>query len=294
MKINLKSCILLPPAALLAWAIFHQGNREPAKEPSGAMPEPAARARVAAPAPRIDWPQIAGQGIATSPSGQIETDSEYGRLLKRLEAMSGSQLVAAWDELAEAKLHPDARARFEGLILGSLTREDPELALNRFTDRLADPSTGTLLLSPGYRDWAMKFPLKARLWLDARIKDGTLNEDATWMGTPARVLFERELIRNLLLSGTDQVEARLNAIPHPWRVSALQGTETAQTQRAYASLVRKYFPERDRMAEFGRMAAAARYHEGLDGVTNILDRIEASPEEREQILRQTAGGTDDP
>ena len=59
-------------------------------------------------------------------------------------------------------------------------------------------------------------------------------------------------------------------------------------QRAFATLVRKYFPEQGRIAEFKRMAAAALYHEGEDGVARLLKLIDATSEEREQIERATA------
>jgi len=287
-----KALLVLLPVVILAVAVFHHGESQRKSAPDTEVPAASPRReRVDAPAPRLEWSRIAGQRDAGTQSGQIDKDSDYGRLLTTVEAMNGPQLVAAWDELAAAELAPDARSRFETLVAGTLIRKDVELALSRFADQLTDSAgpVGNLLLSPGFREWSAKSPLKAGLWLDARIEDGTLGEGAMWNGTPLRVLYERELIRSLLPQGAEKVAARLEAMPPAWRVAALQGTDTLPGQRAYAALVRKYFPPHDHIAEFNRMAAAARYHEGEDGAARLLERIEATPEERRQIERATAG-----
>ncbi len=286
-----KFLLVLPPVAILAVALFYRRAPEPATAPAPAATRFADRFEGnCAPPPRLEWSQIAGQLDAGTPSGQINGDSAFGRLLTSLEGMTGPALLAAWDELAEADLLPGARARFETLVAGALIRKDFDLALSRFAGHLKEPAgpVGSLLLSPGFRDWSAKSPLKAGLWLDARIEDGTLGEGTRWNGTPLRVFYERELIRSLLAQGAHKAEARLETMPPAWRVVALQGTDTLPGQRAYATLVRKYFPPHGRIAEFCRMAVAARYHEGDEGVASLLERIDATQEEREQIERTTA------
>jgi hypothetical protein len=290
-SIKPNALLVLLPVVILAVAIIHQGTRDPESTPTVATAKAAAHLETnPAPAPRLEWSRIAAQRDAATPSGRIDKDSDYGRLLTAVEGMNGPQLVAAWDEFAAAELSTEARARFEPQVAGTLVRKDVELALSRFADQLKNPASpvGSLLLSPGFREWSAKSPLKAVLWLDARIEDGTLGEATLWNGTPVRVLYERELIRSLLSQGPENAAARLEAMPPAWRIAALQGTDTATGQRAFAALVRKYFPAQNRMAEFNRMAAAARYHEGEDGVARLLERIGATPEEREQIERVAA------
>lgn len=287
-----KALLVLLPVAILAVTIFQQRTREAKNAPTAAAAKTATRLESnPTTAPGIEWSRIAGQRDAETQSGQIDKDSDYGRLLTMVEAMNGPQLVAAWDDLAAAELAPDARLRFETLVAGTLIRKDVELSLSRLTDQLKDSTSpvASMLLSPGFREWSAKSPLKAGLWLDARIGDGTLGEGIIWNGTPLRVLYERELIRSLLAQGPEKAAARLDAMPPAWRVTALQGTETVPGQRAFATLVRKYFPEQDRIVEFKRMAAAAFYHEGEDGVARLLKQIDVTPEEREQIERATAG-----
>jgi hypothetical protein len=285
-----KSILLLPPAVILGLVIFQQATRdrttEPARETPASATKTSLRDDARSSTPRIDWAKAAAAMNQASPSGQIDETSDYGQFLKEVAAMSGPQLVAAWEELAATDLPAEAKTRFESHLMSTLVRKDVELALAHFASDLGNPAdqTGTMLLS-GFREWAVRSPIKAELWLDARIQDGTFDDGVEVNGTPVRVLYERELIRSLLLTGPDKVAARLDALPESSRPMALKGTDSAQVQRAYATLVRKYFPQAEQLAEFRRMAVAARYLEGPDGVANLLDRIAATPAERDWILR---------
>jgi hypothetical protein len=285
-----KALLLLPPILVLGLVVVFQASRE--KE---VLPLPTGPAGVdtttGPPPPKLDWNQAADEFSAGMPGGRVDETTAFGRVLRKIEAMTGPELLAAHEELAGTDLPPEARARFEPVLMGTLVRKDPELALQRFADHLRDPfgSTGALLLT-GFREWAAKSPARAALWLDARAQDGAF--DRPGEAVPPRVIYERELIRGLLATRREQADARLEALPEPWQGTALKGTETLQSQGAYAALVRKFLPEAEQRAEFLNMATAARYWEGAPGVAAFLDRIAATPAERELILRRQPTGTE--
>ena len=102
----------------------------------------------------------------------------------------------------------------ETYLLGTLLRKDPAVALNRFAGHAGEPGhpIGAQLFG-GFRDWATKSPVKAGLWLDAKVAAGTfgtVQEPKRTGGMPVRVSYERELIRALLTGGPDQAAKRLN------------------------------------------------------------------------------------
>jgi hypothetical protein len=286
--------LLLPPVVILGLIVVFLATRENEAPPAATGAKPASADRTTgAPRPRLEWKQAADEFAVGIPGGRVDETTVFGRLLKQVETMTGPELLAAHQELAGTELPPEARERFEPVLMGMLVRKDPELALQHFAEDLRDPSgsTGALLLT-GFREWAAKSPARAELWLDARIQDGAL--DRPGQAVPPRVFYERELIRGLLAMRPEQADARLAALPEAWRGTALKGTETQQCQGAYAALIRKFLSAAEQEAEFLSMATAARYREGPAGVAALLDRIAATPAERERILRHVATEPDQP
>lgn len=205
--------------------------------------------------------------------------------------MDGPALIVAWDNLKSAHLPAPVRERLEPSVLGILIRKDAELAMARFANHVGDPPGGIgSLLFGGFRDLAGRLPFKAAQWMDQNVEAGTFGsagEPKLTGGIPVRVIYERELIRSLLGNGTEQASARLEAMPEEWRVMTLQGADSPQGQAGHARLVRKFMSPDQQLREFSRMAASAAYHGGTDGMTQLMDRIVATKEEREAIIRQT-------
>lgn len=238
-----------------------------------------------------EWAGIRTELESENLGGRVDESSAYGRYLASLETMDGPALIAAWDELKSAPLPGPVRERLEPSVFGTLLRKDAELALVRFASHVGDPPGGIgSQLFGGFRDLAERLPVKAAQWLDRNVAAGnfgTAEEPKLSGGMPVRMAYERELIRALLASGPDQAEARLMGLPEKWRVITLQGGDSPQSQSAYGSLVRKFMKPEQQQREFMRMAASAAYHSGADGVSQLLDRINATPAEREAIIRQT-------
>lgn len=239
----------------------------------------------------VDWVGLRKELETERPSGRVDESSIYGRYLVSLETMDGPALLQAWDELKSAHLPESVLERLEPSVLGILLRKDVELALVRFASHVGDPpgGIGSQLFS-GFRDLAERLPLKAAQWLDQNVTAGTFGTaaDPKLSGAiPVRIGYERELIRALLTNSPDQAEARLMALPEEWRIMTLQGADSPQGQSAYSNLVRKFMTADQQQREFARMAVSAAYHSGAAGVEQLLDRISATPAEREFIIRQT-------
>lgn len=194
--------------------------------------------------------------------------------------MTGPQLAAAHAELVAAELPQETHRRLEVGLMSAMTRKDPGLAFDHFADHIPLSSeTGAQLLA-AFRKLAEEFPARAEALLDARIADGTFMREAGGAESPARLYYERELLRGLLALRPESAAARIEALPEMQRVEALRGIASRQSEAAYAGLVRRYFSPVERTAEFIRMAEAVRYREGGEAVPHFLDRIAATPEER--------------
>lgn len=226
------------------------------------------------------------------PDGHIPDSSIYGQFLKSLHEIDAQALIAAWDSLHSTRLSPTERRRLESLLMEALIKKDPELALNRFAKHAADlrDPIATQLFG-GFRRWAVKSPTKAAFWLDQNIAAGNFSEQQS--ADPAatakiRLSYERELIRAMINLGQDQAALRIETVPPALRADVLKGMDPARGQASYALLIRKYLEPREQEQEFIRMAKTAAYQGGKPGIPAFLDLIQATPQERERILRETA------
>ncbi|RYD48083.1 MAG: hypothetical protein EOP85_04275 [Verrucomicrobiaceae bacterium] len=277
----MKKLLIALPLLLLVAVLAYQGrSHDPAKKGEPPSLEP-----------RFDWTGIRKELEAENLGGRVDESSAYGRYLSSLETMDGPALIAAWDELKASHLPGPVAERLEPSLLGTLMRKDVELALVRFASHVGDPPGGiSSQLFNGFRDLSERLPLKAAQWLDQNVAAGNFGTDTAPMisgDTPVRVTYERELIRSLLRSGPDRAEARLMALPEKWRIMTLAGSDSPQGQPAYGMLVRKFMGPEQQQQEFMRMATSAAYHGGADGVAQLLDRISATADERENIIRGT-------
>jgi hypothetical protein len=274
----LKNILIAIPLLLLASVWIYQSFRSEPTAPPVAKDS-------------TDWKAIVAEIQSPALGGLVDESSAYGGYLRSLESMDGPGLMAALDRLKAADIPTSVWERLEPSVVGTLMRNFPELALEHLAPHIADPpgSISSQLFGT-FRELAEKLPLKAATWLDRTTSAGifgSVEEPLSVDGVPLRVTYERELIRALLACGSDQAELRLRGLPESWRSITLQGADSPQGQRAFASLVREFMSPDEQMREFSRMAASAAYHGGTDGITRLLDQVGATAEERETIIRET-------
>jgi len=90
----------------------------------------------------IDWMEIADY-LSEVKNGRGMSDMRKMMSLQRkLQKMDKKQLVATLDKIQTLNLDDEQRTMLENMIIGPLIQKDPELVLNRFSDRTSDQQSG--------------------------------------------------------------------------------------------------------------------------------------------------------
>jgi len=239
----------------------------------------------------LDWKLIAEQLSEMQRSGGIGDMRAITRLQQRLQAMTPQEIVAALDEIAALDLSAAARALLERVLMQPLMQKDPELALDRFSDRLQtlDAAVGGQLAG-ALRDWARKDASKADAWLDQQIAAGKFDSKALDGRSQSRMLFEGSLIGVLLTSNPSAAARRLAALPEDQRADVI-GTFSINSLKdeslpAFAKLVREQVPESERARAFALQTAQRAAQGGYAKVTDYLARIRPTPDQRIACVEQ--------
>jgi len=241
----------------------------------------------------MDWKKISQSMLEMQNNNGMGDMREMIRLHQHIQTMEKEELVAALDEIDSLDLTSEARAALEQMLIGPLIEKDPELALNRFSNRLQKNDQGGLSwqLGDALSKWAKKEPDRASAWLDQQIAAGNFDSKTLDGKSQTRIQFEGRLISILLGSDFGSAAHRLADLPEDQRTEALQSTGGGQikeeNQKAYADLVRTQIPENERNGIISRFAANL-VSKGYPEVTAYLDRISASPEERKASVEQAA------
>jgi len=265
--------------------------------PGGSDPSLASRIRdnpAGSPDGQLDWKRI-GERIAANQGGNSIPDMRaMMSLQKRLMEMTTDELIGALDDIIALDTTDAIRTQLESMLVGQLAQKDPQLALERFGDRVGERQGGIhWQLSNALRTWADDDPPAASAWLDRKIAAGKFDSTSLDGRSRQRIQFEAAIIGSLLSSDPDTAGRRLAAMPERNRSEILQQGWTMQlkpdTQLAYAALVREQLPH-DQHASVLTNASNALAH-GTDGyrkVGEFLERIDATDEERSAVVRSTA------
>ena len=208
------------------------------------------------------------------------------RFRQRMEAMSADEIIATLDEIAALDLPPDAHENLEWTLLDALVRKDPELALNRFVDRVGrEPFLFNHLLSGALQAWAKMDVDAAVDWFDQQLAAGKLKSIQLDGVNYSRLSAESELINRLLTSSPEAAARRLTALPEDQRRSVLQMYPLHVIPRqedlaALAKLIRAHVPKEEQAEMIGSQASHFFNPGGYPAVTAYLDRIDATPDER--------------
>jgi len=244
---------------------------------------------------KIDWAEVAGIFGDMQNGGGVGDMRKMMSFQSRLRKMDKDQLLAALDQIEALELGDDERMMLEAMLIGPLAEKDPELLLNRFSERIGDERNGmSWQLANALGEWAKKDRAAAIVWFDKEIAAGTFDSKSLDGKSQVRLSFETNLIAQLLSTDPEAAGARIAALPADQRKDALNGYGfqqlKAEGQAAYADLVRTHLPEDERYEVFGQQASMIAMMGSLEKVGAYLDRIGATGEERIKAAEKAASG----
>lgn len=240
-----------------------------------------------------DWKELSAK-LLEMENGGGRSDLRAGlNFQQELAGMTQQEMIAALDEIAALDLSAEARESLESLILAPLIREDPQLALERFADRIDSESSAIgWQLSTALRDWAKKDLAGATAWFDRQIAEGKFDSKTLDGRSEERTRFEAALMQSLLSSDPNAAGQRLANIPEDQRREVLEQIAFPelgpQDQQTYAALVRQLVPQDERAGSFAHIASELADDSGYGKVTSFLDAVQATPAERSAAAMQTA------
>ena len=240
----------------------------------------------------IDWKRIAATQASMQSGDGIDNIRIRVALQKTLQDLSAAEIAAGLDEIAGLDIADEVRRDLESMLIGILAEQDPQLALDRFSDRLTDVH-GALgwQLSAAFQQWSTKDPMAAAAWMDGRIAEGIFDSKSLDGKNPNRFRFEASLIQTLL--GTDPAAAakRLADIPEGHRADVFAQHAFFRVKpgqgKAVADLIRNQIPELDRLNTLARTAAPMVHQGGYEKVASFLGEIQPSADERAAIVAES-------
>ena len=221
---------------------------------------------------------------------------DMGGLMAMEEAVKGmtvDELYASLEEIESLDLDGRAEQMLSSAVLGELVKKDPEGVVKRFFGPDLGPrDPNQWVVGNAFMYWAMEAPEAAQAWFDERIAAGDFEGKTLDGSNPLREQFERAVIGWVLAGDPTAAEERLLALPEVERARVLalgNYTELPRKARpAMAGMVRKYLPEDWRLNALSGPAMHTMSKDGYAGVTDYLDDIGASREERRYIAEDVA------
>lgn len=242
----------------------------------------------------IDWMEAAEVFGEMRNSGGVGDMRAMMSFQSKLQKMDSDQLLAALDQLQMLELGDEERMMLESTLVGQLAQKDPELVLNRFSDRLGDEGSGMgWQLASALGVWAKKDRTAAIAWFDKEIAAGTFDSKSLDGRSHIRLNFESHLAAQLISTDPAAAEARIAALPADQRKDALGfGSHNLkeEDQLAYAKLARATLSEEEQHEVFAQQASRIAMVGGLEKAGAYLDRIGVTGQERIEAAEQVASG----
>lgn len=312
----MKPALFLPPAAALVVAGGWLGSQRQSiaelEQESAALGERIAAARPSAPSAadpsfaarqransfrsgsKIDWKKVAAAQIAMQSADGAADMRTMVELQKTLRDLSTAELLAGLDEIAALDLSHEARRELESTLLGILAQKDPQLALERFADRIGgDHGMITWQLASAFQSWSGQDATAAAGWMDRQIAAGIFDSKSLDGKNDSRLRFEAGLIQNLVGSDPAAAARRLAALPEDQRADVFGPGKFFQLKpgsgKAVADLIRTQLPENTRVYSLAVVSRSLVEQGGYERVGDFLGEIDASAAERSAIVGQALG-----
>ena len=261
----------------------------------GSNPDPSQPVEPDHSSEEIDWNEAA-EFIAEMQNGSGVRDNRRMRTFQsKLWEMDTEQLLAALDKIRTLQLGEEKRLTLESMLIAPLARQDPELALNRFSDRINEQQSGmNSKLANVFGQWATKDREAAIAWFDKEIASGTFDSKSLDGKSASRFIFEKSLVATILSDDPATAQARIAALPADQRRYVLHSYDFqrlgVEKQAAYADIARSQLSEEESRQIFGIQATLIAMTGDLEEVGSYLDRIGSTGEERTETSEKAAAG----
>ena len=241
----------------------------------------------------IDWREVSSRMAEIGENADPAALRSMMELHERVASMSDTELVAAIEEIEALGLDEGDLESLQELLIEPLVEKNPQLALDRFKDRISDDPDGIgWMLSFAMEGWAAQDPKAASGWLDEQIAAGVFESKTLDGRSEARLEFEAALLGTLLDADPDAAARRVAVLPEDQRREMMEQISftdlSDEAQKAYAGLIRNLVPEDERAGSFAYLVEDVAWEGGYDGVDAFLDLVGATTEERAVSARQAA------
>ena len=214
------------------------------------------------------------------------------RLQRMVQDLTPEELLVQLDEVDSLQLGRSERDMFVSCLIGALAEKDPQLALERFVDRIGKlDGMSAWHLSTAFQTWLDKDATLAAGWFDQQIRDGRFESTALDGTNQSRVRFETPLVKHLLKTDIEGAIARMADLSPHAREAVLQegysfGKMQASEDAGYARLLRSTLAA-DKASEILANTAAAMSEKGkYDRVDTYLKNVQPGAGETDIIIRR--------
>ena len=226
------------------------------------------------------------------------------RLEQQCKGMTTEELVSMLDEIHGLDVLDNGSAQLKSMLVQQLCLKAPKSALERFAGLShKDRDEMVHTLTSAMKEWSPQDLKMADTWFNGEITNGKFDGTAIDGQNPLRDSFESGLLGAWISVDPAAAAARLTALPENerglafWACTARPIKE--EDQLTFANLVRTLAPEKSRTATLADLAASVSSKSAggrvigkissddfndlpsdYTPVTEFLDRIKATPEER--------------
>lgn len=240
---------------------------------------------------RKAWEQIA-KDLERSLAGASSTDSAYSA---RFGLLGENDILLSLDEISSmTDLPRNVRWSLRYMLLERLSKLNP-LAAIQHCDLSTNNSRDGWIVSASIRRWLSQDPTAAITWLDQKIADGTLGNRSLTGFNRNRLDLELELMRHLARHTPEAAGRRFAGLPKELRDPVLEninstGGQDVFPRKVFVDLIRANSSTEDSIAAVTRLSVSVpiTIDKPFQSVTEYLDEIEATPEERRSVVDKLA------
>jgi hypothetical protein len=208
-------------------------------------------------------------------------------LQTRLMKLTAEDLTRLIQETRDSTLSVQDKEGVQQTLMQLLSQKDPRaavIAMAEDAQKGGANDRNSWQFNHLFQRWAEKDLKAASAWYDAEIAAGKFENKALSDVNETRVQIESSLFSSLLKEDPAGARQRLEQLSPEERKTALNRAfslpSTPEAQVAYADMVRQLIPEKDQPELLGRMGGSVVRNGDLKGVTEYLERIQASAEVR--------------